>query len=114
MKAHKASAINAYTLIVMGGWGYFTTNAPTALIPVFIGVILLVLNNGIKFDNKVMAHIAVVLTLLILVALVRPFMGNLNEGDTMGMVRVGLMLLTTAIAFVSFIQSFIAARKAKG
>jgi len=71
MNAHKASLINAVTLIAMGAWGYFgsLTPSPTALIPVFIGVILMVLNNGIKYDNKVIAHIAVVLTFVILIAL---------------------------------------------
>lgn len=111
MKAHIASAMNAYTLILMGGWGYFATNAPTALIPVFFGVILLVCNNGIRYENKIMSHIAVVLTFLLIGALMKPFMGAMGDGDTMGMVRVGLMLLTTIIAFISFIMSFIAAKK---
>jgi len=111
MKAHVASAINAYTLILMGGWGYFATSAPTALIPVFFGVILLVTNNGIRHENKVMSHIAVVLTFLLIGALMKPFMGAMGDGDTMGIVRVGLMLLTTIVAFVSFIMSFVAAKK---
>lgn len=111
MKAHVASAFNAYTLLIMGGWGYSVTQAPTALIPVFLGVILLVCNNGIKYDNKIMAHIAVVLTFLLIGALMKPFMGAVSDGDTMGMVRVGLMLLTTIIAFIAFIMNFIAAKK---
>lgn len=111
MKAHTASAINAFVLLAMGAWGYQSTNAPTALIPVFIGVILLVCNNGIRLDNKVMSHIAVVLTLLILVALIKPFTGAMSDGDNMGMLRVGAMLLTSAIAMIAFVKSFIDARK---
>lgn len=116
MKAHTASAINAFTLLVMGGWGYSATQQPTALIPVFIGVILLVCNNGIRYNNKIMAHIAVGLTALILFALFRPLMGSIKaagSGDYLKLIRVGLMMLTSAIALVAFILNFRAARKAK-
>ena len=113
MNAHTASLINALTLIAMGAWGYFGTSAPTALIPVFIGVILMVLNNGIRYDNKVIAHIAVVLTLLILVSLIKPLTGKINSGDNLGILRVGLMLITSVFAMIMFVRSFIAAKKAR-
>ena len=64
MKAHIASLLNAIVLIVIGGWGYFISGSPTSLIPVAIGVALIFLNNGIKNSNKVIAHIAVLVTLL--------------------------------------------------
>ncbi len=53
MKAHIASLINAVALISLSLWGYFSsdTPSPTALIPTGIGVILLVLNNGVKKVN---------------------------------------------------------------
>lgn len=111
MKAHVASAVNAFTLLIMGGWGYFSTNAPTALIPVFFGVILLVTNNGIRNEHKVMSHIAVFLTLLITIALFKPFSSAMADGDALGMVRTGLMALTSMIALFAFIKSFRAARK---
>ena len=68
MKAHVASLINAVLLIVLSSWGYLTSDTPsiTALIPTIIGVILLALNKGIKTENKMVAHIAVFLTLIIL------------------------------------------------
>lgn len=115
MNAHTASMINALVLIAMGAWGYFANESrpPTALIPVFFGVILLVLNKGIKYENKVVAHIAVVLTLIVLVALFKPFMGQVDQGDTQGMIRTGVMILTSIIAMIAFIRSFIAARKSR-
>ena len=64
MKAHVASLLNAIVLIIIGGWGYFISGSPTSLIPVAIGVVLIILNNGIKNSNKVIAHIAVLVTLL--------------------------------------------------
>jgi len=115
MNAHTASLINAITLIAMGAWGYFgsLTPSPTALIPVFVGVILMVLNNGIKYDNKVIAHIAVVLTFVILIALSKILLKRIDSGDTMAIVRVGAMVLTSIFAMIMFIKSFRDARKAR-
>ncbi len=81
MKAHTASLINAVLLIVLPLWGYFSSETPsnTALIPVSIGVVLLAMNYGVKKENKIIAHIAVLLTLLILFGLIKPFMGSLEE-----------------------------------
>lgn len=113
MQAHVASAIHGFTLLGVGIVGYVITKSNTALIPVFFSVIILVCNNGIRDQHKIMSHIAVVLTLFVTVALVKPFSANLAQGDTWGMVRVGAMLLTGVIAMVAFIRSFIAARKAR-
>lgn len=115
MKAHVASLFNALVLIGLGLWGYFGSETPsnTALIPVVIGGILLLLNPGVRRENKMIAHIAVVLTVLILAGLVMPLKGSIGRGDTMGIIRVGVMLFTTVIAMIAFIRSFIAARKAR-
>lgn len=115
MNAHTASLINAITLISMGAWGYFgsITPSPTALIPVFVGVILMVLNNGIRYDNKVIAHIAVVLTLIILVAMSIIFFKKIDGGKTMPIVRTGLMVATSIFAMVMFMKNFRNARIAR-
>lgn len=113
MNAHTASAIHAFSLIVMGGWGYFDGRAITALIPVFFGVILLVLNQGIKNENKVIAHIGVLLTVLILFALIKPFLSSLDNDNTAATIRVSVMILTSIFATVFFVKSFRDARKAR-
>lgn len=118
MKAHTASAINAYTLVAMGLWGFYMTKgpdqSPTVWIPVAFGVVLLILNNGIKFQHKIQSHLAVILTLLIAFALFRPLMSNFEKGDTMGIVRVGLELATSIFALVFFVKSFREARRNRG
>lgn len=111
MNAHVASLINALTLIALGGWGYFESGAGTALIPVVGGLILVALNSGVKKENKVIAHIAVVLTLILLIGLFKPLMGAIADGRTMAIVRVSIMLLTAVLAKVYFVKSFIDARK---
>jgi hypothetical protein len=109
------SLINAALLIGLGSWGYIDSGreAFTALIPVFVGIILVVMNPGVKKENKIAAHIAVLLTLLILIGLIKPFIASLEREDLMATLRVGLMMASTVWAMVSFIQSFRAARKAR-
>ena len=70
MNASKANLINSISLIGFGLWGYFEVTSPTALIPVGFGLILLLCYNGVKNQNKIIAHVAVLLTLVILLALV--------------------------------------------
>jgi len=114
MNAYTAHLINSVALILVGGWGYFATSSKTALIPVLFGVVLLSLSNGVKMENKAIAHVVVVLTLLVFGALVsKPLISAINDGDTLGMIRVGLMSLTSLIALIFFIKSFIDARKAR-
>jgi len=113
MKAHVANLINAVVLIVMGLWGYFETSSGTAFIPVGFGVALLLLNGGVKKENKVIAHIAVVLTLLILLAMLGMRLPKALDAGGMSLVRTIVPIITGLIAMVAFIKSFIDARKAR-
>ena len=115
MKAHTTSLINSLILVIMGLWGYFESDSRpvTALIPVIVGIILLAINNGVKKENKIIAHIAILLTLIITIGLIKPFLGSLERGNITGIIRVSLMILTSLLAMIAFIQSFIAARKAR-
>jgi hypothetical protein len=119
MTVEKMNLINALTLVILGLWGFIDVNTPsletgiswTALIPVFFGVILLLCHKGIKNGSKVIAHIAVVLTLLILIALVGKRLPISIENGGIGLFRVAAMSVISLLAFVSFIRSFIENRK---
>ncbi len=115
IKPHIANLVNSITLITLGLWGYIgsTTPSVTALIPVIFGVLLLLSNMGVKKENKIIAHIAVTLTLLILFGLFKPLSGALEKGNSIAIFRVLTMLITTIVALVSFIKSFIDARKSR-
>jgi len=97
----------------MSLWGYLTSESPsvTALIPTVIGLILLLCYSGVKKENKIIAHVAVLLTLIILVALIKPLTGAIDRADNLAIARVLIMIFTTIFAMVKFIQSFIEARK---
>ena len=113
MNVTTANLINSISLITVGLWGYFDVLSPTALIPVSIGVFLIACYNGVKNQNKIISHIAVLLTLLILVSLVGMRLPkSINKGG-IGLVRVIIMILTSSLSMIFFIRSFIAARKSK-
>lgn len=111
MKTTNANLLNSITLILLGLWGYIDVNSPTALIPVVFGAILLLCNKGLKNENKMIAHIAVALTFLLLIALVGMRLPKSLDAGGIGLYRVIGMILTSALAMVSFVSSFISARK---
>ena len=113
MKPHVANLLNAAVLIVVGLWGYFETGSNTAFIPVGFGVALLACNGGVKSENKVVAHIAVVLTLLILLAMLGMRLPKALDTGGIALVRTIVPILTGILAMVAFIGSFRAARKAR-
>jgi len=112
MKAHKASLTNSLVLIIFGTWGYLDSEgaAITALIPVIFGVLILIMNKGLKNQNKTVSHIVVLLTFLVLCGLVMPLLRRIGEEDVMGITRVALMMVTSVVAIYTFIMSFIANR----
>lgn len=115
MKPHQINLINAVILIAFSAWGYLGSSDPsfTALIPAVFGVLFLVMNPALKKENKIAAHLIVLLTLFIIVALYMPLKGSIGRGDTMGIVRVVVMMVSSLVAMIVYINSFIRARRAK-
>ncbi|MEM7733698.1 MAG: hypothetical protein AAF280_13095 [Pseudomonadota bacterium] len=115
MTPHTANMINAIVLVLCSVWAYLTPEFSywTALVPAGVGLALLVCNPGVKAQNKVIAHIAVTLTLAIFLLLLVPFFKAMGEGNVMSILRVGLMLATCILAKVAFIKSFRDARRAR-
>lgn len=114
MKPYSASLLNAIALISMGMWGYFSTGSKTAFISVAFGVGLLLCNNGLRKESKAIAHVAVLLTFVVLLAYLGMRLPKaLGSGDTIGIIRTVIPIATGIFAMVAFIKSFIAARKAR-
>ncbi len=111
MEAPFYNKINSFALIALGLWGYVDVQSPTALIPVGFGVILLLCNNGLNKDNKIVAHIAVLLTLVILVALAGMRLPKSLDSGGLGLLRVIVMIVTSILSMVAFVLSFIKARR---
>ena len=64
----------------------------------------------IKNQNKVIAHIAVLVTLLSF-ANVMPLRGALADGRSEAVLRIIIMLSSSVYAMIFFIKSFIEARR---
>jgi len=113
MKAHTASLINAIVLLATSAWAYFASTAPsfTALIPAVFALLLIACYSGVKKENKIIAHIAAVLTLVIVLALITPLRGAIGREDPMAIMRVGLMMASSVVAMVFFVKSFVDARR---
>ena len=111
----KFNLINSIALISMSAWGYVDTNSFTALIPAFFGIILLILGTMLTNEKlvKLSAHLVVLFTLLILLALVIQVLPGVFERGGTGLIRVILMISTSSIAMIIFIKSFIDNRKSR-
>jgi len=111
MNSFKANILNSIILISVGLWGYLESSSGTAIIPVVFGLALLFCSPGLKKENKVIAHIAVLLTFVCLLGLFMPLNGAIERGENIGIARVSAMLMSSIIASIFFIKSFIANRK---
>jgi hypothetical protein len=115
MKAAQANLINAIVLLAAGLYGYFMiltpegTHAITALIPAAFGVIFLILQKGVATENKIIAHVVVLLTLVLLIICTMRFLKIEDWGAKKYLFLA--CIVSNAIALVAFIGSFIAARK---
>ena len=121
MKPYQANLLNSLTLILMCLWAYLTyepvdgkSQNITALIPLILGGILLLCHKGIKNNNKIIAHIAVLVTLISIIGIAsKPLISAIEDGRNLSVFRVSLMLLTSFLAMFTFVKSFIKARQNK-
>jgi uncharacterized membrane protein (UPF0136 family) len=113
MNSHKVNFLNSLILIVVGLLGYFESSSGTAIIPVVFGAVLLFCSPGLKKENKVIAHIAVLATFICLLGLFMPLNGAIGRGQNIGILRVSIMIISCSVAMIFFIKSFIANRKNK-
>jgi len=113
MKPYVANLINAILLIAISLWGYFTSDNPsfTAFIPTIAGVILLGLTPAMKNENKTVAHVVVVLSFILIIALIKPLTAALGRSDDIALTRILIMLGWGVVAMIIYIKSFIDARK---
>ncbi len=115
MKAASANLLNAIVLIAAGLYAYFViltpegTRAPTALIPAAFGLLFLIFQKGVANHNKIISHVAVLLTLLLLIICAMRFV-KVEEWGAKKYVFL-ICIVSNAVALIAFIGSFIEARK---
>jgi hypothetical protein len=104
MKEYLIMRLNGLLLILISLYGYITA-APdkkslTAFIGVGIGIILAILSFPVQKENHIVAHIAVVFTLLSAIGL---FFAGIKRGNPL----ILIMAVITALAFFLYIIGFI-------
>lgn len=105
MSSAIVSLLNALILIILGLFGYFVSDNPsvTALIPVFVGIVLLLLNRGIWLGKKRVIKAATVLTFILIIGLIKPLLGTISRSDSEGIMRVLVMMFMSLISLGFFI-----------
>ena len=111
MNPKTTNVINSIALIMMGLWGFIDVSSPTALIPTAFGVLIFicfVLSKRNEKLNKIFSHVAILLTLLILISLIGTRLPKSIDDGGIGLLRVLIMIGTSSLSIVIFIKSFIA------
>ena len=113
MTPHLANIINGVVLGACSVWAYVASGGAlfTPFIPAAFGIALLACTPGLKAENKVVALVAALLTLVVIVSLVVPLQGAIGRGDGAASVRVGLMMAASCFAMAVFVKSFIDVRR---
>lgn len=108
-------------LITLGLYGLFARYFEmgdwqiTSLIPAFFGLILLTMTSGIKKENTIISHIAVVLTIVMAGMVSYLFISKLGS-DFNGSRKFFIFLITglaSYIAFGIYLAGFISKKKNK-
>ena len=101
LEPKKAILLNSLVLIIVGFVGYIVKSSPTALIPVFFGIILVLCYMFYDKNSKLIAHIAIFM----------PLTKRLDSQDIYGILRISSMQIISLYSMVCFISSFLKARK---
>ena len=97
--------INSIVLIAMGFWGYVEVSSPTALIPVFFGIIiglLTFISQRFPRLEKPTLVVACLFTFLILFALTGMRLPKSLESGGIGLIRVLVMISTSTLSVIIF------------
>ena len=114
MKPSVVNFINGLILIIVGLYGYFGVTSSTgaasvtALIPAAFGLLLVILSSFWNKAPKVISHIAIVLTLLLIIMVVNRFVKIDVWNETKYIFLI--CIISNAFALFVFIRSFINAR----
>ena len=93
----------------MGSWSYLINESRpiTALIPVFVGLCLLLLNKRVKNEDKLGAHLAVLITFLIIIGLmIISFTFEIVPMEVTALGTLGLLLVFNIITIDEAISGF--------
>lgn len=100
MSAHTIHLVNALTLMVLSFLTYVMSLNPNGydLMPLFFGVVLLALNNGVKYGLKGQTRAAAMLSGLCGLSLLSFLLTSLGGEDIWRTLKISVMLVTSLTA----------------
>ncbi len=103
-KTASASAINAYVVLALSFLGLKTSFSKELLdfIPILFSVLLLILNNSIKYYNRTPTILAFLINLVLIGFFAKQLM-HLEEESLWEIIRKGIMLLVSIIPIYFFV-----------
>ncbi len=100
-KPHQINLILCFILILVGLWSYEASGRDfhTLSVPV-LGILLSLFHKPLKERNEKMIKGAMLATLMIFIIMLLPLRNSFNSGNTMAMLRVSIVLVSTGIALL--------------
>jgi hypothetical protein len=93
-----ANLVNAFSLLICGGWAYALKGTPSSLIPFFGGLLLWSITGDIRQGDSSARTKAMILTVTLIVFLFLPLMKEIHLGDMLGVSRILTMMGTSVTA----------------
>lgn len=110
---HLFSSTYGYILVVAGIWAYFDTGDKAQFITVILGVVLLIMNNGVQYGTKEAKYVAICTTGLSLYVVFRPLAKYFSDQDMISAARTVLMLLVGTSSLILIGYDIFFAKKVK-
>jgi hypothetical protein len=107
MSVHTVHLVNALTLMALSFLTYVMSLNPSGydLVPLFFGVVLLALNNGVKYGLKGQTRAAAMLSGVCGLSLISFLLMSLGGDDVWRTVKISVMLITSLTAAYQLSQT---------
>ncbi len=109
MKSQTAALINSIVLILIGIWGFIANDYAihTLIVPLSAGIILLIFSRFLQIDKPNVLLLVSFLTFILMLAFIVPFQRNAEQSDVMGMLRIGIEMMASAMALIVYLRNFV-------
>ena len=101
---HTVSAICAYVLLIVTLWAFLDTGSKSVVLPALFAVVMLIMNNGLRYGDKASKRVVLISTLLALIVVSYDLVATSKNADIQFVVRQGIMLLALFSALWSLIK----------
>lgn len=107
MNSHITNLLHAVLLIALSIWDYYTSINPSIvqLIPIFFGVVLLSLNNGVQYKLKAQSKAALGITFLSCLCIAIILWFSFTKADNLDLIRYAVLLTSGFFSLIYLVKS---------